>query len=564
MNSISKILTYAKPYWKMLIVAFVAAAFFGITAAIPTLLLKHTIDDIFIQQYHHLIIPFLLCFIILASLKGLFMYLSSYAMQWVNNRVINDIRNDMFERFIHFPVSFFQKHSTGTLMSHFLNDVQMIQQAANAVIRDGVRSFCEGICYISIAFYQNAKLGLLLLIMGPVLGYVIKRLGRARKNASLAIQKQIGSISAALQERIIGIREIKAFNAEDFESNRFKNMLVKSFQAILRSVQLEAILPALVEVIAITGCAVIFYIAILQVLSGTITAGQLTAFVAALVLAYQPLKKISAVYSDVQYGLAAADRLFALMESEKQTDHKKLKTVQSFSQDITFSHVSFEYLVNQPVLQDLSFSIKHGQAVGIMGPSGSGKSTLCDLLAGFILPTSGTISIDGTSIANISVHNVRSLIGYVGQKTFLFDDTIFNNIAYANAEATEEMVMLACKQAHAHEFISALPQGYKTIVGENGTFLSGGQKQRLTIARALLKNPQILIFDEATSALDQESESAILQTIDELRGKKTLIIISHRPAMLHNLDCVFTINDGALTHYMPQQMCAKQTVNHPF
>lgn len=543
----------------MLLISLLAAAFFGITSAIPTYLLKHTIDDIFIQKYHHLIIPFIGAFVLLFTLKGFFMYLSSYTMQWVNNHVINDIRRDLFSRIIHFPMAFFQKNSTGTLMSHFLNDVQMIQLAATAVIRDGVRSVFEGIFLVGFAFYQNAKLGALLFIMGPILGYVIKRLGRARKNASLAIQKQLGAISSALQERIIGIREIKAFNAEEFESTKFTHMLTKSFLAIMRSVHIEAILPALVEVIAISGCGFIFYIAIMQVLSGTITAGQLTSFVVSLILAYQPLKKISAVYSEIQYGLAAADRLFNVMESELSLQDQPHLLINSFKSEISFSNVSFAYTPNQPVLSNIHLAIQRGQAIGIMGQSGSGKSTLCDLLAGFITPTSGKICIDGHDTASISSHSLRSLIGYVGQKTFLFDDTIFNNVAYANTQATEQMVMRACQQAQADSFIKTLPQGYNSMVGENGAFLSGGQKQRLTIARALLKNPSILIFDEATSALDQESEAAILQTIESLRGHKTLIIISHRPAMLHNLDCVFTINNGALDQYnhVPNQETKK-------
>lgn len=545
MENLHRLLSYTKNYWKPLAFSMFTASLFGIVSAAPTYILKQTIDEIFIKKFSHLLTPFIIGFIAIFFLKALFMYLTSYYMNWVGTRVVNDIRLDFFKRIIHFPISFFQKNSTGHLMAHFLNDIQMIQNGASVAIKDGIRGFFEAICLICFAFFQNWQLALLMMVVSPVLGYVFKKMGSARKLASTSIQKQMGSISSMLQESIIGVREIKAFNAEEAELSRFKIHLDRCFSSIMHNIHVESLAPALVEIIAVLGGGLVFYVAIKQVLVGIMTAGQLTAFIAAVILAYQPLKKIIAAYSDVQYSLAAADRIFVIMDKTFEQQHERTEELSTFSRAINLNAVSFNY-DNIPVLTDASLSIKKGECIGIIGQSGSGKSTLCDLLLGFITPASGSIFIDNIDITKISLSNLRDHIGYVSQRTFLFNDTIYNNVAYARPEACEDEIIAACKAAHADEFIQRLHSGYQTIVGENGTLLSGGQKQRLTIARALLKDPEILIFDEATSSLDQESELMIRQAIQELRKNKTLIIISHRPLMLENVDRIFMIQDHAI------------------
>lgn len=553
MNTLPRILAYSRRYWDKLAISLVTASLFGITSAIPAYLLRQTIDEIFVKQYNYLIIPFIVCFVLVFAGKALFMYLTGYYMNWVGTKVVNDIRYDLFKNVMHQPLSFFQHTTTGELMSHFLHDIQMIQQGASLAIKDGIRSFFEALCLIGFAFFQNWQLALLLIIVGPIIGFVIKKMGSARKKASTIIQKQMGSISSMLQEAIIGIREIKAFNGEEAETQRFAEHLNRCFYSIMHNVHIESLAPALIEIIAVGGGCVVFYVAVQQVLTGVLTAGQLTALVAAILLSYQPLKKIVAVYSDVHYSLAAADRVFVVMDTVHPLTENRSFTLTSCQDVIQFTNVSFGY--NETlVLHDATLAIKHGQRIGLIGPSGSGKSTLCDLLLGFIAPTSGSITIDGQDISHVSFSSLRSHIGYVGQRTFLFNDTILNNILYAKPGATFDEVIAACKSAHADEFIQKLPAGYQTIVGENGTLLSGGQKQRLTIARALLKDPEILIFDEATSALDQESESLIKEAIDALHGKKTLIIVSHRPQMLENADKIFALREHKLVEMNQSHM----------
>lgn len=557
MNNLQRVLSYTKHYWKTLFFSIIYATLFGVVSALPTWLLKHTVDDLFIKQHRHLIIPFIAGFMLFFALKGVFMYLSSYYMHWVGNKVVNDLRNDLFSKIVHFPMSFFQNTTTGKLMSHFLNDIQMIQVVAANVVKDGVRSFFEAIFLLGIAFYQNWQLSLVMLVVGPFIGITIGMMGKSRKKASQAIQLEMGKISNMLQESFVGIREIKAFNAENAEINQIKTLLNRCFTSIMRNVQIEAFAPACVEIIAMVGCGVVFYIAAQQILNGSITAGQLTSFAAATILAYQPLKKLINIFGDVQYGLAAADRIFTLMDHVPPTTHHHTKDLTEAQHTIRWESVSFGYHEHTTVLADVNLTITPGESIGIVGASGTGKSTLCDLLLGFISPTSGKILFNNTNITDISYASLRARIGYVGQRPFLFNDTIYNNILYARPQATEEDIVKACKAAHADEFIRNLPNGYHTIVGENGTLLSGGQKQRITIARALLKDPEILIFDEATSSLDHDSECNIRKAIEELRGNKTLIIVSHRPTMLENVDRVLTIQNKTIAELSTPQKTAQ-------
>lgn len=545
MNTLKRILNYTKNYWRYLLISIITASFYGLFSAAPTYILKNAVDDIFIKKLNNLLIPFIIGFISLFALKGLFMYLSNYYMNWVGNKVINDIRFDLFKKVIHFPISFFQEKTTGQLMSHFLNDIQMIQNASSSGIKNGVRSFFEAIFLLGVAFTQNWKLALLMILVGPVIGFSIKRMGSAVKQASLTIQKNIGNISNMLQEIFVGIREVKAFNGEKIECDRFTDKLKNVFGSIMQNVHIESFGPAFIETIAMLGSGVVFYIAAHQIMNHTITAGQLTAFFASILLAYQPLKRLINVYAEVQYGLAAAERIFDLMDKiyPAMIRNNSTNILTKPINTITFSNVNFSYDNQIEVLKNINLTINSGESIGIMGQSGSGKSTFCDLLLSFISPISGKIFIDNNDIETLSFEEIRNKIGYVGQRTFLFNDTIAANVSYSQNDKSLDDIINSCKTAHADEFIQKLPEKYNTIVGENGCKLSGGQKQRLTIARALLKSPEILIFDEATSALDQESENLIRLAIEEISKEKTIIVISHRLSFIEKMDRIFMVQD---------------------
>lgn len=486
------------------------------------------------------------------------MYLASYCMYWVSNKVINELRHDLFTRMIYYPLSFFQEKTSGHLLSHYLNDIQMIQNVAALAVKDGIRSIFEGTFLLCFALYQNWQLSAIMFLVGPVIIVSSRRLGKARKKASLGIQLEMGKISNLLQESFTGIREIKAFNAENVEQQRFKNLLLQCFRSIMRNVRVESAAPALIEIIAVLGGGFVFYFATKQVLNKQITAGTLTSFFAAILLAYQPLKKLVALYSEIQYGLAAADRVFQTMDLVYPATKNRSLELSEFKKQIKFENVSFAYNNESIVFKDMNLTIKKGECIGIIGPSGSGKSTLCDLLLGFITPTDGVIFIDDQDIKKITYSSLRAHIGYVGQHAFLFNDTIYNNILYAQQDASKQDILDACKAAHVDEFAKNLPKGYHTTVGENGTLLSGGQKQRITIARALLKSSEIIVFDEATSSLDQKSENVIKQAIQELKGTKTIIIITHKTTMLEGIDKILSINNRYITENYNFKLDCKQ------
>ncbi len=556
MNSLKRVLNYTKKYWKHLCISGITASLYGLFSAAPTYAIKHTVDEIFVKQISSLLIPFILGFILLFALKGVFMYLSHYYMNFVGNKVINDIRKDLFHKVTYFPTSFFQKKTTGQLMSHFLNDIQMIQNASSSAIKNGVRSLFEAVFLLAVAFTQNWKLALLMMFVGPVIGISIQKMGRSIKSASIKIQHSMGNISNMLQEVFVGIREVKAFNGEKLELKRFSKNLGLCFNSIMRNVQIEALAPAFIETVAMLGSSVVFYVAAQQIMAGTISAGQLTAFFAAILLAYQPLKRLINVYSEIQYGLAAADRVFELMDKVYPATQNKNHNIiiKDKLNSIKFENLSFSYNSQTEVLKNINLEINQNTKTGLIGPSGEGKSTLCDLLLGFIAPTSGKIYINNHDITQIPFNTLRSQIGYVGQKTFLFNDTVYANVAYSQENKTEQEIINACKAAHADEFIQNLPEKYQTIVGENGNKLSGGQKQRITIARALLKDPQIIIFDEATSALDQESEEMIRLTLEEICENKTVIVISHRLSFIEKMDKIFLVQKKQITEMAKNTM----------
>lgn len=526
----------------MLFVSVIAAAFYGLVSAGPTYLLKRAVDDIFVLKQHHLIFPAACLLVGIFAFKGLFSFLTAYCMHWVGHRVVNNIRADLLESVMQRPLKYFQEISTGQLMSHFLNDVQMMQSAASAAIKNGVRSVFETLFLVTFAFWQNWQLALLMLLVGPAMAIVIKKMGGVIKRSSHRIQEEISGLSDQLQETFSGIREVKAFNAERYHIMRFKEQLQKFFKATMRYVRADSLLPVLVELVTMVGAALAFYVAAQQVLAGSITPGQLTSFIAAALLAYAPMKRLINVYGEIQYALAAADRVFSIMDSVVPA-RPLLEADVRFDREITFDNVSFQYDPVRPVLKNVNLTFRKGERIGIVGPSGSGKSTFVDLLLGFIIPQQGSISIDGLELTPAVAALWRQRIGYVGQRPFLFNDTVTNNVVYGRVHLDEKNIHGAIRAAHAQDFVAAMPHGYATMLGENGGLLSGGQRQRLTIARALAALPDVLIFDEATASLDVGSEDAIKATLQNLPRDVTVIVVTHRASLLSVVDRVLMVDN---------------------
>lgn len=551
MKQLNRLWSYTKKYWPMLTASLVSAALFGIVSAGPTYLLKKLVDDIFVLKLHHLIIPMALILVAIFACKGIFSFLTSYTMHWVGHRVVNDIRIDLFTSVMRYPLSFFQTTTTGQLMSHFLNDVQMMQNAASTTIKNGVRSLFETIFLLTFAFMQNWQLACMMLVVGPVMAVIIKKMGASIKRSSWRIQQEVGSLSDQLQETFSGVREVKAFNAEGYHITRFTQQLQRFFKATMRYVTAEALLPSLIELVTMVGAALAFYVAAQQVISGMITPGQLTSFVAAALLAYAPMKRLINVYGEIQYALAAAERVFSLMDYvvPAQRDGGDI----NFQLDIEFHGLSFAYTSDRPVLSDVSLALRKGERVGIVGPSGGGKSTLIDLLLGFITPQQGHIAIDGQVLTPAGSASWRRRVGYVGQRPFLFNDSVKNNVVYGRDGLGDECVRAAVSAADAENFVLALAQKYETVLGENGNLLSGGQRQRLTIARALAGRPQLLIFDEATASLDAASEDEIKTSLQNLPADVTVIIVTHRASLLEVVDRVLLVEDNKVVEVRKEQ-----------
>ncbi|MCK4264814.1 ABC transporter ATP-binding protein [Candidatus Babeliales bacterium] len=557
MSTLKRILSYTKLYWKRLTISGTAAIFYGIFSAAPTYLVQHIIDNVFVARHVHLLMPFIVLFISLFILKGIFMYLSNYYMHWVGTHVVNDIRYDLFKKIIYFPTSFYQNKTTGQLISYFLNDIGAIQNATSTAIRNGIRTFFEASFLLLVACKQNLQVAILLITVGPIVGITIQKMGKKMRSTAKTSQQAMGNISSVLQEMFIGLREIKSFNTEQTEVNRLSESLKKFFGSTMKNVRAISITPALIEIIAMSGCGIIFYIAAKQVLNGSITAGQLASFATATLLAYQPIKRIVNVYAEVQTGIAAAGRVFEIMDLNYHANQNREIILDKFNNLIEFKNFSFNYDSKYPIFENMDLKIKKGESIGLIGPSGCGKSTFSDLILGFIQGKSETLFLDDKDITKIAFSSLRKQVGYVGQKTFLFNDTIKANVKYANPETSDEEMINACKTAHAHDFISNLQNGYDTIVGEDGTLLSGGQKQRITIARALLKNPEILIFDEATSALDHESEETIRKALEEICKYKTVIIISHRLSLVEKMDRILTIKEHKIVEISKELLSQK-------
>lgn len=542
-SSFLRLISYVNPYKRQLIWASIAASLFGLVSAAPTFLLQYTVDELFVKRMTHLVIPFAGLFLATFLLKGLFMYWAAYTINWVSSHIINDIRKEFLSRIIHFPLSFFKNNPSGKLISLFLNDMSMLHLVAANTIKNGLKSIFEALCLFGVAFYQDWSLTLLTLLIAPVIIWSVRRIGKSVKKASHNAQEAVSDISRTLHDIFGGIREVKVYHGEEKGLIVFNHKQQDYFKKHMRNVHLESLGPAWIEGSAMLGCTFVFYIAANQVLNGSISAGQLTSFLASMVLAYQPIKRLVGIYGEIQTALAAAERVFAITDIVPATENIAIPAYRGFTQSLQLQNVSFGYISHNFILEDLYLTIPKGSKIGIMGSSGAGKSTLCDLLLGFIQPQRGKILVDG-----IEYRGLRDVlnISYVSQHSFLFDASIKENIAYSVAGATDADIIDAAQQALIHDFIEKLPHKYETPVGENGAFLSGGQKQRIALARALLKKPELLILDEATSALDVTTEQLITQAIKDLSSDCTVIAISHRPTLMQAMDEVFVLEHKKL------------------
>ena len=550
MKNYLRLLAYIKPYKKRLaaaVVCIIMAA--GANLYLPWII-KDMIDDVLMSKDMLMLNLIAAGILVVMFTRGVFYYGQSYLVSYVGQRVIIDVRSVLFRKFQKMPLSYYDRQQTGTVMSYITNDVSAMQSAIVDNLIELVTESSILIGSLAMMIYLDWKLSLLTLMTIPLVGFAMKIFGRKLKRSSTAIQERAAEITSLLQESISAIRVVKSFVRETYEIRRFEEQNWKNFQAAMKNVKLTSLLTPTVEFLAAIAVTFIVWFGGYEVVNEVITAGELVAFLTYAVNLANPVKRLSRVYAAIQKAMAAADRVFEVMDlDEKITDVPGAKPLPPIKGQVEFKDITFSYKEGQPALQHISLKAEPGQMIALVGPSGSGKSTIANLIPRFYDVDSGTISIDGHDIRQVTADSLREQIGLVPQETMLFSTTVMENIRYGRLDATDEEVVEAARAANAEEFIKDLPEGYDTKLGERGLNLSGGQRQRLAIARAILKNPRVLILDEATSALDTESEKIVQDALDKLMVGRTSFVIAHRLSTIFNADQIFVVENGHLREH---------------
>jgi subfamily B ATP-binding cassette protein MsbA len=413
--------------------------------------------------------------------------------------------------------------------------------------------------YLFLVFWASWKLAFITLALFPFAILIIGKFGQKVKKSSAVTQEKMGAMTSVLQETFSGIRVVKAFVMEKFEINKFRDTTRDYFKTMVRLTRIGSLSPPLTEILGVFAAVLLLWFGGREILSGTLDPSRFFLFLFAMLSLMQPLRNISHLNIDIQQGMAAAKRIYEVLNTQPKIKNAPNAVVKdNLEKNVAFEKIHFSYEGDKEVLSYISFTINVGEAVALVGPSGAGKSTLMDLLIRFYDPTSGAVKIDDIDLKKVDLNSLRNLMGIVTQETILFNDTVWNNIAYGYENATEDRVHDAAKAANAHSFITAMPQGYQTIIGDRGVKLSGGEKQRLAIARALFKNPPILIFDEATSSLDSESEALVQEAIDRLMEGRTVFVIAHRLSTIKNVDKIIVLEYGKIVQVGDHEALMKE------
>lgn len=542
-----RILSYIKPYMHRLIFAM----FCTIMAAAGNLyipwIIKDMIDEVLADKNGTMLNWIAASIIAIFVVRGLFWYGQNYLMSYVGQSVIIDIRAAAFKKLQRLSVSFYDKNKTGTIMSYVTNDVNALQ---SAMVENTIEMITEGFILIGSVvamIYLDWRLTLFTVCTFPVVLWFMEFFGKKIRKTGGRIQECTADITSVLQESVASARVIKSFVREDYEVDRFDVENRANFRANMKNAQLMATLTPVVELVAAIGVTMIIWYGGNNVINGTITAGSLVAFLTYAVNISNPIKRLTRVIGNIQKALAAAQRVFMIIDMpEEIAESRDAKQLPEVSGKVEFQNVSFAYDDKGNVITDLSFSVKPGEVIAIVGPSGAGKSTIANLLPRFYDVNKGDIKIDGHSVREVTLDSLREQVGIVPQETMLFNGSVYNNILYGRLDATKEEIEAAAKAANAHDFIMQLTDGYETKLGDRGVNLSGGQRQRIAIARAILKNPRILILDEATSALDTESERVVQEALDRLMVGRTSFVIAHRLSTVKNADKILVLEKGNL------------------
>lgn len=561
-----RIFELIRPHWRRIAVAGLCSLVVsGLTGAFAWIV-KPVVDDIFISGQQTFLILISISVFGIFLLRGVFVYFQNYLMRSVGAKIVRDLRSGLYHHMVYLPMSRYGSDSTGEMMSRVINDTTVLQELLAFRVRDLFVSSGTIVFLTGIALYRRWDLTLIALMVLPFAFYAVGRLGKRLKKVSERAQKKMAVITESLSEGLSGIKVIKSFSREEKEVERFRKGVHDYYREFMRGTRIMEATTFIMEFVAGAGVGFIIYYGGNLVINNVITAGDFFSFLTAILLIYTPAKRLAQVNNGLQQAKAYIGRVDEVFVAEKEPEGSV--ELGNFKHDIVFDKVSFRYQDREEdALKDVNVRIKKGEVVALVGRSGSGKTTFVDLIARFYTPESGAILIDGVDISAVTLRSLRSQIGIVSQDVILFNDTVRTNIAYGRADATEEEITAAAKAAYAHEFISELPEGYNASVGQSGVMLSGGQRQRISIARAMLKNPPILIFDEATSSLDTQSELMVQKALDDLlrgrttsfssrsettsqaekqQGRTTLFIIAHRLSTIKRADRIIVLDRGRI------------------
>ncbi|OGQ81730.1 MAG: ABC transporter permease [Deltaproteobacteria bacterium RIFCSPLOWO2_12_FULL_60_19] len=547
MKQVWRLFPFVKPYlWPYFVLSLVCMAAFGGSSAFLPYLVQNVFDDVFAQKNEAVLAYLPVVIVVVFVFRGAVNFGQSYLSSYVGHGIINDVRNAIHRHFQTLSLSFFHRNPTGTLISRVTNDVNLVR----GVLTDAVASFMRDAVSLAaltvVAFLKDPLLASIAFVVFPASVYPIMRLGKKIKRVTKRGQVAKGLLTSILQESIQGNRIVKAFGMENYEIERFQQENRRVFKQALRSSRTQSMVQPSMELLASFAIGAVVWYGGHSVIGGGRSQGEFIAFLVAMFLMYQPFKGLAKTYTMIHQGIAGAERIFEVLDADPEIkDRPGAQPAPRFAREIGFHNVSFGY-ARKLVLSDIDLKVRAGEMVALVGVSGVGKSTLADLVPRFYDVTAGKITIDGVDIRDVTVESLRSQIGIVTQQTFLFNDTVKNNIAYGDPTKDMDHIVVAAKAAHAHEFIVAMPQGYDTMIGELGVRLSGGQRQRLAIARALLKDAPILILDEATSSLDTESEMLVQRALENLMVRRTTLVIAHRLSTIRNANRIVVLVDGRI------------------
>ncbi|SEM18227.1 ATP-binding cassette, subfamily B, MsbA [Syntrophus gentianae] len=546
MDIFKRLLKLTRPHIPRFALAMVCMLIVGALTSALAFLVKPALDDIFLKKNAEMLKWIPLAVILIYIVKGSCSYFQTILMNFIGQRIVADLRYRLYEQIQKQSLNFFAKHHTGELMSRITNDVTSIQHAVAEAVTSILKDSFTLLSLVFVIFYRDWQLATIAMFVFPLTIYPVAKFGeKMRKNATKT-QVTMAGLTTLLQETISGTRIVKAFCMEAYENMRFAKENEKLMRLALKSVSINAISSPFMEFLGGIGIAAIIFYGGYQVIHGTSTPGTFFSFLTALIMLYEPVKRLTNVNNTVQKGIAGAERVYRILDLVPEIlDRENAVDLPRIAEEIEIRNVSFAYN-ETPVLRNISLTIRAGEVVAFVGMSGGGKTTLVNLIPRFYDVSTGQILIDGQDIRDVSLLSLRRQIGIVTQQTILFNDTVRNNISYGSRESSDEELFEAAKAANAHEFIKNLPEGYDTVIGEQGTKLSGGERQRISIARALLKNAPILILDEATSSLDTEAEMEVQEALERLMKGRTTLVIAHRLSTIRNADRIVVLVKGEI------------------